>query len=346
MQEVKEEEGSDDETFESFGEVTPAEMEAMWLQVKHEIKEETDAEAWPSSAADFSEACIKKEVGSEVRIKQEPLDVVMPKRRRLTERDLRTSAGPLDPVAVKKEAVDQTEVKQQGSNTAFDCKEELTAEEMEALWLEVKQEIKEEVEAEAGRAGQGAEVSWTSVKREVKAEVKVKRELLEEENQDGSFHDSRRKQPALATPKRRRLARRDLETPAKQAVATFPTKQEGSNQVRVKQEVKSEHALQEGPQLTQCKIECDWLEVKLEANEDSTTGDSSVSRAAHIKRELHGLALHSSTVEGITVKKELKDDLATHAKGLPAVSAVKEEELLLEVRSRLEGQVCLGVVSL
>ena len=61
------------------------------------------------------------------------------------------------------------------------------------------------------------------VKREVAGEVKIKRELLEEGNQDRALHDSQCKQPAdPATPKRRRLTRRDLETPAKQAMETMP----------------------------------------------------------------------------------------------------------------------------
>ena len=245
----------------------------------------------------------------------------------------------------------QTDVKQEVDDTAFDCKQELTPQEMEALWLEIKQEIKEEMEAEGCRAGAGEaeHVSWTSVKREVAGEVKIKRELLEERNQDRALHDSQCKQPAdPATPKRRRLTRRDLDTPAKQAVETATVKQEWSKQVRVKQEVKTEHALEGGPKLTpfNMRTESDWLEVKQEVNEDATMDGSTVSRAARIKREVTGLALRSSTLKGIAVKQELKDDIGTQSKGLPTLSAVKEEdpgrvELLLEVRSRL-GQVGQG----
>ena len=56
----------------------------------------------------------------------------------------------------------------------------------------MKQEIKEEMEAEGCRAGAGEaeHVSWTSVKREVAGEVKMKRELLDEGNQDRACHDS------------------------------------------------------------------------------------------------------------------------------------------------------------
>ena len=53
---------------------------------------------------------------------------------------------------------------------------------------------------------------------------------------------------------------------------------------------------------------------------------STVSRAARIKREVTGLALRSSTLKGIAVKQELKDDIGTQSKGLPTLSAVKEED--------------------
>ena len=102
-------------------ELTPAEMEAMWLQVKQEVKEEMDSEAPPSSvgAAMGSDGdSVKKEVGSEVKIKQEPVDGATPKRRRLSRRELQTSAGLLDLVAIKKEALDRTEVKQEADDQA------------------------------------------------------------------------------------------------------------------------------------------------------------------------------------------------------------------------------------
>ena len=325
MVEVKQEA---DDVAQHLQELNPAEMEAIWFQVKQEIKEEMEAEAWPSSAA----ASVEKEVESEVRIKKEPVDAEMPKRRRLIARDLRTSAGLLDPVAVKKEAVDQTEVKQEACDTAFDCKQELTAEEMEAMWLEVKQEIKEEMEAEVTGAGQAADVSGTSVKREVagqvKTEVKVKQELLEEGNQDGSFHDSQCKQPAdPATPKRRRLTRRDLETPAKQAMDTAPAEQETSKQVKVKHEVKTELALEQGAKLASSKMDSDWLEVKQEVSTDMGNDDSLLSMPAGIKREVNFLVTQSSAVPGITVKREREEDeMPAPAKGVPQLSAVKEED--------------------
>ena len=114
MVEVKEE-ADHDGAAQHLQELTPAEMEAMWLQVKQEIKEEMDAEAWPSSAA----APVKKEVASEVTVKQEPVDGAMPKRRRLTGLDLPTSAGVQHRVAIKKEALDQTEVKQEDEDTGL-----------------------------------------------------------------------------------------------------------------------------------------------------------------------------------------------------------------------------------
>ena len=43
-------------------------------------------------------------------------------------------------------AVDQTLVQQEACDTAFDCKMQVTAKETEALWLQIKQEIKEEME--------------------------------------------------------------------------------------------------------------------------------------------------------------------------------------------------------
>ena len=281
-------------------ELTPAEMEAMWLQVKQEIKEEMDAEAWPSSAA----APVKKEVASEVTVKQEPVDGAMPKRRRLTGLDLPTSAGGVQHrVAIKKEALDQTEVKQEDEDQCAQHQRELTPEEMETLWLEIKQEIKEEMEAEAAGVGQAADVSraWvkTEVADEVKTEVKIKRELPEEGNQDGSLHDSQNTQPAdPATPKRRRLTRRDLETPAKQAMDTAPGKQELSNQVRIKKEVKTERALQEGRKLTPSERDGLPLEVKQEISEETTSD---------IKQEVMGVG-ESSAAAGITVKKELLGD--------------------------------------
>ena len=75
----------------------------------------------------------------------------------------------------------------------------------------------------------------------------------------GLFHDSQNKQPAdPATPKRRRLTRRDLETPAKQAMDTAPGKQELSNQVRIKKEVKTERMLcKEGRKLTPFNMRTD-----------------------------------------------------------------------------------------
>ena len=310
MVEVKEEA---DHAAQHLQELTPAEMEAMWLQVKQEVKEEMDSEAPPSSvgAAMGSDGdSVKKEVGSEVNIKQEPVDGATPKRRRFSRRELQTSAGLLDLVAIKKEALDRTEVKQEADDQARECKQELTPEEMEALWLEIKQEIKEEMEAEGCRAGAGEaeHVSWTSVKREVAGEVKIKRELLEEGNQDGSFHDSQRKQPGdPATPKRRRLTRRDLETPAKQAMETWAGKQETSDQVKVKQEVKTET----------CSLR---FKVKQETIEEPALPSTSVD----IKNEVSGLATQPSKF--ITVKKELLDDMSTQPQGHPSLLAVKEEE--------------------
>ena len=319
MVEVKQEA---DDVAQHLQELNPAEMEAIWFQVKQEIKEEMEAEAWPSSAAAF----VKKEVESEVRIKEEPVDAEMPKRRRLIGRDLRTSAGLLDAVAVKKEAKDQTEVKQEACDTAFDCKQELTAEEMEAMWLEVKQEIKEEMEAEVTGGGQAADVSGTSVKREVKTQVKVKQELLEEGNQDGSFHDSQCKQPAhLATPKRRRLTRRNLETPAKQAMDTAPAEQETSKQVKVKHEVKTELALEQGPKLASSK-NSDMLEVKQEVSTDMGTDDCVLSMPAGIKREVNCLVTQSSAVPGTVKREREEDEMPAPAKGVPQLSAVKEED--------------------
>ena len=59
-------------------------------------------------------------------------------------------------------------------------------------------------------------------------------------------------------------------------------------QVRVKQEVKTERALEGGPKLTpfNMRMESDWLEVKQEVKEDATTSGSTASRAARIKREV------------------------------------------------------------
>ena len=282
--EVKEEADPDGGTQE----LTPAEIEAIWLQVKREIKEEMDSENLPSSVSGAMDTgdSVKKEVASEVKIKQELVDGVTPKRRGLSGR-VQQSAGFLDP-AIKKE------VKQEADD--HDCKQELTAEEMEAMWLEIKQEIKEEMEAEATGICEAEHVSKASVKREVAGEVKVKRELLEHENQDGSFHDSQCKQPAdLATPKRRRLTRRDLETPSKQDMGTIPSKQQACNQVKVKQEVKTEPSLPEGSRPEHSKKDGLWLEVKQEINE--------VSRSAGVKKEVNGLA-----VAGIAVKKELVEE--------------------------------------
>ena len=296
MVEVKEEA---DHAAQHLQELTPAEMEAMWLQVKQEVKEEMDSETPPSSvgAAMGSDGdSVKKEVGSEVKIKQEPVDGATPKRRRLSRRELQMSAGLLDLAAIKKEALDRAEVKQEADDQALECKQELTPEEMEALWLEIKQEIKEEMEAEASAAGQAKDVSGGLVKREVAGEVKVKRELLEEGNQDRALHDSQCKQPAdPATPKRRRLTRRDLETPAKQAMETIPSKQQVCNQLKVKQEVKTEPSSPEGCRPEHSKKDGLWLEVKQEIKEES--------RSAGVKREVNALA-----VAGMTVKKELVDE--------------------------------------
>ena len=326
-----------DDAAQHLQERNPAEMEAMWLQVKQEIKEEMDAEAWSSSAAVFSDVCVKKEAASEVKVKQEPVDGAMSKRRRRTRDNMKACGGLLDPVAVKKEALDQTEVKQEADDRAIECKQELTPEEMEALWLEIKQEIKEEMEAEASAAGQAQDVSGGLVKREVAGEVKVKRELLEEGNQDGSFHDSQCKQPAdPATPKRRRLTRRDLETPAKQAAEVAPGKQDALSQVKVKQEVKTERASH-----TPSRMESNWLEVKQEVNTEMGTDCSLSSMPAGIKREVNCLVAQSSTVAGITVKKELvEDEMPTQAKGVPRLSAVKEEDrvvFLFCLKLRIKG---------
>ena len=302
--EVKEE--MDYDAAQDLQELTPAEVEALWLQVKQEIKEEMEAEAWPSSAA----APVKKEVASEVMVKQEPVDGGTSKRRRL-----QTPAGLLDPVAIKKEAMHQADVKHEVDDQA--CKDELTPEEMEAMWLEVKQEIKEEMEAEVTGAGQTADVSGTSVKRQVvdgvKTEVRVKRELLDDGNQDGSIHDSQREQPAdPATPKRRRLTRRDLETPAKQAVDTAPPKQERANQVKVKKEVKTEHTSQDGRKRMPSEMERILFEVKQEISEGT---------ASDIKQEVNGV-FEASIAEGITVKKELlEDDNASRRDSLDAFVA-------------------------
>ena len=301
--EVKEEADPDGGTQE----LTPAEMEAIWLQVKREIKEEMDSENLPSSVSGAMDTgdFVKKETASEVKIKQELVDGVTPRRRGLSGR-VQHSAGLLDPVAIKKE------VKQEADD--HDCKQELTAEEMEAMWLEIKQEIKEEMEAEATGICEGEHVSRASVKREIAGEVKVKRELLEEENQDRVFHDSHCTQPAdPATPKRRRLTRRDLETPAKQPMEIIPRKQQACNQAEVKQEVKTET---HGP-----------LKVKQELHDEKTKDPSLLNTSVGIKKEVIGLAAQSSTLKVITVKKEpLEDDMTMQAKEHPSLLAVKEEE--------------------
>ena len=150
---------------------------ALWLQVKKEIKDEMQQDQ--NCCLDVGATIAGHEVKQEAKLEvEEKVDagndpVGLPstpraKRRRLTRWNMRekpAGTGTVAQASIKKEKPDDAQVKQEKSNDL----------DHHALWLQVKQEIKEEMQQDQiDCLGVGTAIARHEVKQEVKEEVEEK----------------------------------------------------------------------------------------------------------------------------------------------------------------------------